>query len=53
MTTPLHVGIEHPNALWLLATALLAFVVGGLAMRRSSSTPDEAPSDLDTEETSE
>ena len=36
MYQPLHVGLEHPNLLWIVATGLLAFVVGlGVNLYRS------------------
>jgi len=28
MTLPLHLGIEHPSLLWLVAVGLLAFLAG-------------------------
>jgi len=28
MVAPLHLGLEHPNVLWLVAAALAAFATG-------------------------
>lgn len=43
MTLPLHVGLEHHSLLWLVATALLAFVAGlGVNLYRSRSTGSDA-----------
>ncbi|MFD1598489.1 hypothetical protein [Halobellus rarus] len=28
MSLPLHLGLEHPSALWIVAVAFLAFVAG-------------------------
>ena len=28
MDALLHVGVEHPNALWLVATAIVSFAAG-------------------------
>ncbi|MGQ4556518.1 hypothetical protein [Halobellus sp. GM3] len=46
MIAPLHLGLEHPNALWLVGAGLLAFLAG-LAVnlyrsRRSPSSLDAA-----------
>ena len=50
MTAVLHVGTEHPNLLWIVAAALLAFVAGlGVNLYRSlgdsSSTGPRAADD--------
>jgi len=39
MVSPLHVGLEHPNLLWIAAAGLLAFVAG-LAVNLYRSTAD-------------
>jgi len=31
LDTPLHVGIEHPNLLWVVAASFLSFLAGTLA----------------------
>lgn len=28
MTLPVHLGLEHPNLVWLVVVAILAFVAG-------------------------
>lgn len=41
----LHVGLEHPNLLWVAVPSLLAFALGlgiGLLARRESDTPETA-----------
>ncbi|WP_170977279.1 hypothetical protein [Halorussus salinisoli] len=36
MLSPLHLGVEHPNLVWIAAVGLLAFVVGlGVNLCRS------------------
>lgn len=36
MTVVAHLGLEHPNLAWILASALIAFGLGlGLDLRRS------------------
>ena len=46
MTALLHLGLEHPSALWLVGVGLLAFVAGLLVnlyrSRRSASSLDAA-----------
>ena len=41
MVAPLHIGLEHPNVVWLVGVGLLAFLAGLLVnlyrSRRSSS----------------
>jgi hypothetical protein len=39
MVSPLHVGLGHPNLLWIAAAGLLAFVAG-LAVNLYRSTAD-------------
>jgi len=41
MVAPLHVGLGHPNLLWIAAAGLLAFVAG-LAVNLYRSTRDAA-----------
>jgi len=31
LDTPLHIGIEHPNLLWVVAASFLSFLAGALA----------------------
>jgi len=49
MSLPLHLGLEHPSALWIVAVAFLAFVAGlGVNLyrsRRSGSSPDAVSDD--------
>ncbi|MFD1685171.1 hypothetical protein [Halobellus litoreus] len=44
MPVPLHLGLEHPSALWIVAVGFLAFVAGlGVNLyrsRRSETSPD-------------
>ncbi|WP_170094331.1 hypothetical protein [Halomicrobium mukohataei] len=28
MSVPLHIGLEHPNLIWIVATAIISFAVG-------------------------
>ena len=36
LDTVLHIGIEHPNVLWILMSSLLSFITGvGLDIRSS------------------
>lgn len=49
MSVILHTGVGHPNLLWIVATAILSFVVGTGAgvyflqkKLRSASDPDPA-----------
>ncbi|WP_167599410.1 hypothetical protein [Halorussus marinus] len=44
MISPLHVGVEHPNLLWVGAAGLVAFVAG-LAVNLYRSTRDAAPTE--------
>jgi hypothetical protein len=40
MVLPLHVGTEHPDLIWLLATGVLAFAAGlGVHLFRSPAHP--------------
>ncbi len=34
LDTTLHVGIEHPNLLWVVAASFLSFLAGALAGAR-------------------
>lgn len=44
MVSPLHVGIEHPNLLWIAASGILAFVAGLLVnLYRSGSDRQAGP----------
>jgi hypothetical protein len=39
MVVPLHLGLEHPSALWLVGVGLLAFLAGlGVNLYRSRRT---------------
>lgn len=54
MVLPLHLGVEHPNLLWLVGVGLLAFVAGLLvdlyrSARREPSVASELP-DRDAEQ---
>jgi hypothetical protein len=45
MIVPAHIGLEHPNALWLLAVGVCAFVAGlgvNLYVDRADSQRDPA-----------
>jgi hypothetical protein len=43
MTLPLHIGIEHPSLLWLVAVGIVAFLAGLLVnlSRSESETPTQ------------
>lgn len=50
MYSALHLGFEHPNLVWLVGTAILAFAAGlGVATYRFFTT-DESVSPVDTAE---
>lgn len=52
MITPLHLGIHHPNLVWIGITALLAFIAGmGVNLYRSTDKQgsDSAIPDEDTQ----
>lgn len=42
MTLPVHLGLEHPNLVWLVVVAILAFAAGlGVNLSRTrEQTPD-------------
>lgn len=51
MDAPLHLGLEHPNLLWIVAVGILAFA-GGLAVniaRSRRASPAETVDDPDAE----
>jgi hypothetical protein len=39
MLVPIHLGLEHPNLVWLVVVAVIAFAAGlGLSLYRSAET---------------
>ena len=47
MTLPLHLGLEHPDLLWIAGTGLLAFLAGlvvNLYRSRRGDTPVDVAS---------
>jgi len=48
MTTPLHLGLEHPTLAWLVGTGLVAFL-GGLVVNLYRSRRGDASVDTVSE----
>lgn len=52
MAIPLHLGINHPNLIWIGITAILAFVAGmGVNLYRSTDEQQGSNSTIPDEDT--
>lgn len=46
MEVPAHLGIEHPNLIWLVVVGMLTFIAGlGVNLYRSTETDESTTSD--------